>query len=66
MYVNENFSVQRGKHKNVSLPPCSPSSFATIAYSVNPEDAYMWTNTRPLSLPLSPCPLNFLAQMIVC
>lgn len=39
MYINEDFSVQRGKYKNVSHPPYSPSSFATIAYSVNAEDA---------------------------
>lgn len=39
MYINEDFSIQRGKHKNVSRFPYSSSSFATIAYSVNVEDA---------------------------
>lgn len=33
MYINEDFSVQKSKHKNVFPLPRFPSSFATIAYS---------------------------------
>lgn len=44
MYINQDFSAQRGKHINVSFPPCSLFSIATSTYSFNPEVACMLTN----------------------